>query len=69
MSRSPSRALLLAQAMASEFRDTQPRRALASPREIRDNWRGLKPATRRWWHRKARRVLVRRDVLGPPRDL
>lgn len=62
----PSPTLRLAQALASQCRDAYARRDVASRKEVRDTWRSLKPATRRWWLRTARRVLSRWQVLGPP---
>lgn len=63
MKPAPSLALLLAQALASECRDTL--RDVASRKEIREHWRALRPDQRRWWLRKARRVLVRWQAVGP----
>jgi hypothetical protein len=64
MSRSPSTALLLAQALAAENRDTW-EDMTTERRSIRAFWRERSPVQRRHWLRKAKRVLERMQAVGP----
>ena len=60
--RAPSAALLVAQALVSENTDAV--NSIVSRRLVRARWRHMVKESKRYWQRKARRVVDRMRALG-----